>query len=189
MSIFVARHGETDDNCNGIIQLPSASLSAKGCYQVERLAERMRGENIVRIVSSDYQRARETAAAVSAGTGIDVELEPGLRERNFGDLRGVAYSTLDENPFSDDYVPPGGESWGVFYERVAKAWARIMQLADETDGGLLVITHGFVCEALQKNHLTLPEGEVAVDPENTAVTRIDSRAPWAVQYVNCSRHL
>jgi broad specificity phosphatase PhoE len=40
-----------------------------------------------------------TAAPLAALSGIAVEESPLLQERNFGDLRGLPYAGLSEDPF------------------------------------------------------------------------------------------
>jgi probable phosphoglycerate mutase len=85
MSIFVVRHGETEQNASRVIQVPTARLSAAGRAQAQRLAERVAATGIAGILTSDLARAAETANCISARTSIKVELEPTLRERDFGD--------------------------------------------------------------------------------------------------------
>ncbi len=190
MAIFIVRHAETIGNAARVIQLPDAPLSETGRDQAARLAERMEASSVARIVASDFLRAVQTAGFVSELTGIPTETESSLRERDFGDLRGRAFDTLGVNPFAPDFVPPNGETRPAFLARVARAWARITQLAAETGGNLLVVTHGQVCRALVEQHVQRPPG-VGLPPMwgNTSVTEVQSTAPWAAQRINCSAHL
>ncbi|HKU44031.1 MAG TPA: histidine phosphatase family protein, partial [Polyangiales bacterium] len=128
MSIVLVRHGETDGNATRVLQLPDIPLNARGMRQAERLAERLHGQPIRYIVCSDLLRAQMTAAPIAARLGLPVETTPLLQERNFGDLRGKSYLEVGGNPFAPDFVPPNGESWPVFHERVAKAFAYIAEL-------------------------------------------------------------
>ncbi len=190
MSIFVVRHGETTLNAARVIQLPDTPLSANGYTQASRLAERVAIAGVTGILSSDLVRAVETAMVVGSRTGVRVELEPALRERDFGDLRGTPYSQLTVDPFGADYVPPNGEDWAAFHARVLLAWGRITRFAAGTAGNLLVVTHGLVCRALVERHLALPPGESPVAPcGNTALTEIDAIPPWRVRRLNCMAHL
>lgn len=190
MAILLVRHAETVENAARVIQVPTTPLSATGRTQAERLAERMVGSGVGRILASDLVRAVETAAYVSERTGIQVELDPDLRERDFGDLRGTPYTALTVDPFGLDYVPPNGESWEVFHARVAVAWERIARVATETPGNLLVVTHGLVCRALVKRHLALPPDEsLPAIWGNTALTEVAAMPPWAVHRLNCTAHL
>ena len=67
--IFLIRHGETHGNAARIVQVPDIPLSHRGIVQAERLARRLAGEGIARIVASDLARARMTAEHLHQATG------------------------------------------------------------------------------------------------------------------------
>lgn len=188
--ILLARHGETDANAARIVQFPDARLSAAGRQQAERLAMRVAECGIAHILCSDMTRALETAAPIAARAGVSVTVDPLLRERDFGDLRGTPYTELRIDPFALDYAPPNGETWADFHERVGRAWTRVSQLAERTTGSLLVVTHGLVCHALVERHLSLDAGMVVPERwHNTALSWIEPVAPWSVQRLHCIQHL
>lgn len=190
MSILLVRHGETEGNAAQIFQSPDAPLSSVGKAQAQRLAERIAASGVTRIITSDFVRAVETASYVSRRTGVALELDAVLRERDFGDLRGMRYDAVDTNPFAPDYVPPNGESWAAFRARVALAWERIARLGDGGPGNLLVVTHGLFCHSLVERHLALPPG--TLPPafwKNSSLTEIDPAPPWTVRRMNCVSHL
>ena len=108
-----------------MVQTPDASLSPRGLEQAERLAQRLVGHEITRIVASDLARASGTAQRLQRATGAPLELEPLLQERNFGDVRGTPYRELGVDLFAPDYAPPGGESWQIFHARVDRAWSSV----------------------------------------------------------------
>jgi len=187
--LYLIRHGETEGNRLRIVQPPDLPLNERGLRQAEALARRLRSAGIRRILSSHLDRARMTAEALARETGASIEIEPLLEERNFGDLRGRAYASLDFDPMALDYEPPGGESWEAFHQRAVRAWRRVAQ-ASAADGDLAVVTHGLVCHSFALHHLRL-EPPLAC-PErwgNTALTEIERRAPWRVRLLNCVRHL
>ena len=189
MAIYLIRHGETASNANRVVQLPATPLSERGVAQAERLGRRLAGGGITRILSSDYARAQMTAERISAATGIEIEIEETLRERNFGDLRGRSYSELGDI-FAEGYEPPGGESWEAFFERADRSWEIVKRVAAETDGHLAVVTHGLVCYAY-----VLRSAKSDADPPvsrgfaNTSLTVIESRPPFRVELLDCSVHL
>lgn len=190
MPIYVARHGETELNATRVFQRPTTPLSERGRRQAHRLATRMAPLGIARIVTSDLTRAVETAEAVVAATGAALVIDPLLRERDFGDIRGAPYESVGLDPFGADYEPPNGETWTAFYARVAEAWQRVVALASETPGNLAVVTHGLVCRALVDRHVALVAGTTA--PAlwgNTALTEIDPSPPWTVRLLACTAHL
>jgi probable phosphoglycerate mutase len=131
-----------------------------------------------------------TAAPIAARSGIAIEENPLLQERNFGDLRGTPYDALSEDPFGPDVAPPNGEDWPMFHARVAEAFAFIISRRRILDGTLVVVTHGLVCRALVERHVTLPAGIAAPERfDNTSVTVLHEAAPHGVSLVNCTRHL
>jgi broad specificity phosphatase PhoE len=131
-----------------------------------------------------------TATFLQRATGAPLGFDPLLQERNFGDLRGTAYTALEVDIFALDFVPPNGESWEVFHERVDRAWSLVRGMAAVAGGHLAVVTHGLVCRRLAERHLTLPAGvEVPARWENTGVTIAEEGAPWRVRVLNSIGHL
>jgi probable phosphoglycerate mutase len=191
MSILFIRHGETALNAARIVQHPDTPLNERGMGQARRLAARLADFPIAAIVSSDYRRAHMTAEAIAAVTGLPIAIQESLRERNFGEARGIAHADLGVDLYAPDFHPRGGESWPMFHERVTLAWAEIAQRAEDTDGDLVVVSHALVCRSVLENHLTLAQGMNATVPRwpNTALTIIEQRAPWRVSVLACGAHL
>ena len=190
MTILLVRHGETAGNAARILQRPDVPLNQRGIDQADRLARRLCAHGFVHIVCSDLLRARMTAAPLAAGSGIAVEQSPLLQERNFGDLRGMAYAALHEDPFGPDFAPPNGEDWPTFHTRVAEAFAFIVRRRRDVNGTLVVVTHGLVCRALVARHALLPEGAVVPERfDNAGVTVLHEDAPHRASLINCTRHL
>lgn len=189
-TILLIRHGETVGNASRIVQTPESPLSPRGLAQAERLAARLAGAGLARILTSDLPRAAVTAELVRRATGAAVETDPLLQERNFGDVRGTPYAELGLDLFAGDFAPPGGESWEAFHARVDLAWERLRALAASTPGPLAVVTHGLVCRSLAERHLTLPTGTVVPTRwENTSLTVVEGPSPWLVRLLNCVAHL
>ena len=121
-----------------------------------------------------------TAAPLAACSGITIEESPLLQERNFGDLRGVPYAELTENPFGPDFVPPNGEDWPRFHAHVAEAFAFIVSRRRAVNGTLVVVTHGLVCRAMVERHALVHEGVFVPDRfDNTSLTGLHEDAPHA----------
>ena len=192
--ILVIRHGETPSNAARIFQTPQTPLSDRGAAQADRLAERLAKLPLGLVLASDLERAHQTARAVVAASGARLELEPLLHERNFGDLRGTAYSDVEGDAFARGYAPPGGESWAQFYERADRAWDAVVAAAARCEGDLAVVTHGLVCGAFLDRKLST---DVATrTPEvgshafaNTSVTIASAAEPWLAERVGCVEHL
>jgi 2,3-bisphosphoglycerate-dependent phosphoglycerate mutase len=190
MTILLVRHGETAGNVSRILQRADVPLNQRGMHQSEQLARRLLDHGFIHIVCSDLLRARMTAAPLAARSGIAIEESPLLQERNFGDLRGVPYADLTENPFAPDFAPPNGEDWPTFHSRVAQAFDFIVSRRRNVSGTLVVVTHGLVCRALVERHALLPEGVAAPERfDNTSVTALHEDAPYDIRLLNCTRHL
>jgi probable phosphoglycerate mutase len=190
MTILIVRHGETDGNAARVLQRPDVPLNERGRRQADRLAKRLVALGFDRIICSDLLRARMTAEPIAACSGLAVEESPLLQERNFGDLRGMAYAALPEDPFGPDVKPPNGEDWPAFHARVADAFAFIVDRRRSSNGTLVVVTHGLVCRALVERHAQLPEGVVAPERfDNASITVLHEDAPFEANLVNCTRHL
>jgi probable phosphoglycerate mutase len=188
--ILLVRHGETPSNAARVVQTPDTPLSARGREQAQRLAARMAGLSVGRILASDLARAVQTAEPLRLATRAQLELEPLLQERNFGDVRGTPYAELGHDLFAPDFVPPGGESWETFHRRVDRAWARVLEVAKRTPANLAVVTHGLVCYSLAQRHLRLPSGAAAeLGLPNTALALIDPAPPHPVALWGCTEHL
>lgn len=190
MTILIVRHGETDGNASRILQRADVPLNQRGMRQAEQLARRLFAHGFVHILCSDLLRARMTAVPLAACSGITIEESPLLQERNFGDLRGMSYAELAEDPFGPDFVPPNGEDWPRFHARVAEAFAFIVSRRRAMNGTLVVVTHGLVCRALVERHALVPEGvSVPERFDHTSLTGLHEDAPHAVNLINCTRHL
>lgn len=192
MAILLIRHGETALNAARVVQFPDTPLGDHGIAQAERLGRRLARRSIGLVVSSDYVRARMTAAQIVAHTGASLVEDPLLRERNFGSLRGCAYDALGAiDLFGPYFEPPGGESWPTFHARVDRAWTGIIDLAAGLAGDLAVVTHGLVLRSLLERRLDAAGHPVTPDlvVANTAVTIVDPAPPWRVETLACTTHL
>ena len=195
MSLVMIRHGETPLNRDRVMQPADTPLSDRGKEQVLRLADRLSTEGITRILASDFPRAAMTAQALSDKTGVGIEFESLLQERNFGRLRGQRFVDLEArniDPFAENYEPEEGETWREFDQRVSCAWSKILS-ALPSDGTVAVVTHGLVCAALLRNHLDaqahVSDSGRLYPFRNASFTRIESSPPWRVELLNCAEHL
>jgi 2,3-bisphosphoglycerate-dependent phosphoglycerate mutase len=93
--ILLIRHGETAWNAikrlQGHLDIP---LNAEGERQAGALGRALCDEPLDAIISSDLQRARQTAQAIAAPRGMTVQLDRGLRERCYGAFEGMLYADI-----------------------------------------------------------------------------------------------
>ncbi|MFC9062752.1 bifunctional RNase H/acid phosphatase [Streptomyces sp. NPDC057074] len=105
------------------------SLSCVGREQAERVAESLARRGTVQaVVASPLARTRETAGIVAARLGLELTIEEGLRETDFGAWEGLTFGEVRERYPADldawlsspDARPTGGgESFAATGERVA----------------------------------------------------------------------
>jgi 2,3-bisphosphoglycerate-dependent phosphoglycerate mutase len=137
-TLLLARHGETDWNRELRIQGSSdIALNALGREQAQALAWELAGVELDAIYASDLVRARETAAAVATGHGLDVRVDPRLRERSFGSWEGLTREDIAA-------FPTGSRHDGESDDEVrARVLAAIDDIAAAHPGRqVLVVSHG-----------------------------------------------
>ena len=190
MAIVLVRHGETPGNASRVLQFPDTPLSERGLAQARCVAQRLAGTRIAEIAASDYARALRTAEEIRDASGAPLVIDPELRERNFGDLRGRAYADLDFDPFAPGYTPPNGESWEDLHRRVDRMWERVSARAAALPGDLVVVTHGLVCHSLVSRRIELAGAECGPGRfANTSVTVVEASQPWRLLLLGCVAHL
>lgn len=190
MPVVLVRHGETALNRAKITQPPQTPLDEVGLAQAHALAGRLALMRVDTVLCSDLPRARMTVAPYLARSGRPARYLPVLRERNFGEIRGIPYHALDGDLYHEAYEPPGGETASQFRARVDDAWQTVLRAHDHDDSVVLVVTHGHFCRVLAERALTFPfphrRPEVFA---NTSVTIIGSQPPHSVELVGCVEHL
>ncbi|MFE6662433.1 bifunctional RNase H/acid phosphatase [Streptomyces sp. NPDC057697] len=151
-TFVLLRHGETaltpEKRFSGSGGSDPA-LSPTGRHQAERIARSLaeRG-TIEEIVSSPLRRCRETAAAVAARLGLEVRIEDGLRETDFGAWEGLTFAEVRERygPDLEAWLASakaaptgGGESFAEVARRVAATRDRLT--ARHAGRTVLLVTH------------------------------------------------
>ncbi len=127
--LLLVRHGETPTTGQVLPgRAPGLHLSERGQGQADSFAERLAGLPVDAVYSSPLERALETAAPAAASTGLEVAVEDGLIECDFGDWTGAAladltglpeWRTVQHTPSSFRF--PGGESFTRMQARMVGA--------------------------------------------------------------------
>ena len=157
--VLLVRHGQTAWNVDTRIQGHlDIGLNEHGRWQAQRLADALAGETLDAIYSSDLQRARDTALAVAGRLGLQVQDEPGLRERSFGLFEGATFQELQERHPEETrrwrqrdpaFTPPGGgESLEMFFARTVAVAQRLAQA--HPGQAIALFTHGGVLDCLYR---------------------------------------
>jgi len=89
------RHGEAQSNAEGwVAGHRDAPLTRTGQNQAKALLHDLAHVHVDRVVSSDLQRATDTARLMLGGRLIPWEQTPALRERNCGVFEGQPIAEL-----------------------------------------------------------------------------------------------
>lgn len=191
--VGLARHGESVANQSDVWHgVTDGPLSERGRRQGSELAAWY--DSVDHVYTSYLQRARLTAAAFSAGRGIEPREHPGLHEIDFGAWEGLTTAQIQEQ-FPDEWADtherrldlPRGKTG----ETVAGAGARLRRAVEEiaaTHPGerVLVFTHGGIIRACVGAviGLGLELRDLFEGPENASVThlRVGRHGPAVVDY-------
>ena len=150
-TLIIWRHGETDHNASGIWQGQlDTPLSDKGREQVLTAATALAPYNPSVIVSSDLQRAADTAGSLATRLGLQVRLDERLREIHAGLWQGMTAGDVAEQfPVEQAALKAGediqrgvhGESLGQVAARTSAAVSDLLSnLASEQCA--VIGTHG-----------------------------------------------
>ncbi|MGC4985675.1 bifunctional RNase H/acid phosphatase [Streptomyces sp. DT193] len=125
------------------------SLSDVGREQAERVAAALAARGTIQaIVASPLARTRETAGAVAARLGLDVAVEDGLRETDFGAWEGLTFGEVRERHPEDlnawlaspEAEPTGGgESFAATAHRMTATRDKL--IAAYAGRTVLLVTH------------------------------------------------
>jgi len=146
MHLYIARHGETEENARGLLQgRAPGNLNETGIKQSRLLGEALRNKDISAIHSSDLDRALDTAIIISDMIGAVLVPESSLRERDLGILEGSSWDDyLKEQEKSGlshlEYKPEGGESILDLQKRIRPILFDITSRPQR--GNLLIMGHG-----------------------------------------------
>lgn len=149
LTLTYETHSITEDNENGIATgwLPGR-LSARGRALAVELGVRRQNDGLTAVLTSDLDRAVETARLAFAGTETPIHQDRRLRECDYGDLNGCPVSELAAVRRQHIEVPfPGGQS----YQDVVAATASFLEECSQKWDGqhILVIAHSANRWALQ----------------------------------------
>ncbi|MBI1885761.1 MAG: histidine phosphatase family protein [Chloroflexi bacterium] len=138
--LLLARHGAIE--WTGLIGAADDGLSELGRRQAEALGRRLAGEGVVALYSSPLRRALETAEIVARHVGLEVRVEPRLREWHAGEWEGQPEGEMRaKHPEHwEPFRPPGGETEAELRRRVVAATDDI--IAAHPEGDVLIMSHG-----------------------------------------------
>jgi len=153
LNIYLARHGQNEDNANGILNghrdLPLTNI---GIAQAQEVATKIKSVGLVfdAVLSSPLNRALNTAEIIASVNDFPTpEIMPELIERDFGSMTGLAQSKIEELCAPDIiktetvtyFLSPEGAE--TFPDLLKRARLLLNTIAEQyKDGSVLLVTHG-----------------------------------------------
>jgi len=166
--VILARHGESERSVEGLTNGDPAVpvvLTATGREEARRLGVELGDDSIDLCVTSEFERAQETADLALAGRDV-----PRLVLADFNDIR---FGKFEGRPLTDyrawahahgpeDICPGGGESRAQTVARYVHGYRTLLARPEET---ILLVAHGlpvrYVLDALERRN---PAARVAQVP-------------------------
>jgi probable phosphoglycerate mutase len=159
--IYVARHGQDEDNASGILNgHRDQPLTVLGEEQARTVAHQIQKRHLTfdAIYTSPLQRARRTAAILAPNMDVQVQVMDSLIERDFGILTGVPTKEIaarckPETLLVTDTItyflsPEGAETFPDLLLRAHQVIESVTHKhrtsagGDSTSSNILLVTHG-----------------------------------------------
>jgi probable phosphoglycerate mutase len=164
--LWLIRHGETEWSLSGAhtgrTDLP---LTETGRHQAQTIARHLGGAQFALVLTSPLERARETCAL--AGYGDAAQIEPNLREWDYGDYEGLTTTQIRaRNPHWSLWADgvPNGER----IEQVAARAEAVIARATGAAGDVALFGHGHILRILTARWLGLPPQDARLFALGTA---------------------
>ena len=164
---YLVRHGETEWNRTGRIQGHSdVPLSKHGKSQMRKAAERLADRSFSAVYTSDLSRAIQSAETIAGTSGVEIRVDPELREFSYGEWEGMTIEEVESRyPGSlaervdmgdSAFAAPSGEDTAQILQRVRRFATKVAECHDP-DEDVLLVAHGGSIRALAVCLLGLPD--------------------------------
>lgn len=200
LRVLLVRHAESLLNKKREFQGADrdSPLSSEGVFQVQKLADHLKGLAPKKIYSSDLGRARETAERLAQVLHIPVENVAALRELKIGDWaqeggnfleRWASYykKEIERGIPREEIRPPHGENSWDHAKRVASFLEEIKGL----EGTIIVVAHAGTNKVLLGVAQGLDPDEYYTIQQNNACVNelVYDGTSWKILRVNDTSHL
>ncbi|HEX6871702.1 MAG TPA: histidine phosphatase family protein [Micromonosporaceae bacterium] len=147
--LLLWRHGRTEWNATNRVQgQADVDLDGLGQIQAELSAPFLAARKPILIVASDLRRAVRTAAVLAELTGLEVEQDERLRERDYGPWQGLTRDEIRQR-YPDDFqrwgtaVPIANPAIESLDDLAKRMVAVLRDVADRVgDATAVLVTHG-----------------------------------------------
>ncbi len=200
-NIFVLTHAQSQHRVdNRVGGWFDTSLTELGRLQAQAAAKRLKalaGTGDIHLVSSDLNRAAETAEIVGQYMGLRVELDAGFRENSYGQAEGQPQAWLDKRMIVaprenrlDHAMINGAESKREFATRIYQSMSSL-----PNDKDVIIVSHGYALTFIIAAWIGLridDVGFVNFSAKPAGITHLqedDLFANRAVKFLNDTAHL
>ena len=162
-TFFLIRHA-AHDNVGTFLAGRTAgiSLGDAGRSQVQRLAQRLRHEEINAIYTSPRERTRETAVGIASACDLSLpQTDDALDEVNFGNWSGKTFEVLNDDPLWRRWNisrsltrTPGGETMLDVQTRIFGLMETLTSVGN--DRRIALVSHADVIKSAVCHVLGLP---------------------------------
>ena len=163
------RHGQTELNVKGLLNGAIGDRLTEAGMQQAAEARNILPDTLKAIYSSSLHRAKQTTEILNALLQLPVVYSDDLQEVDFGILNGTPFieEIKAKHVAMNYYWHPSGENVDEVKTRVMRALDAIAK--DNSDGEVLVVTHGGIIRMLHY----LQEGEPLGEIENASLHVFD----------------
>ena len=102
--VYFVRHAQSEDNVAPVFQSPNSPLNEKGKRQAERIAECVTKLHFGALIASPFERAKQTAEAITRATGRNVEYSDLFVER-------IKPTYINGKPYTDEKADKLWREW------------------------------------------------------------------------------
>ncbi|MFH0791658.1 MAG: histidine phosphatase family protein [bacterium] len=196
--LILIRHGETLKNADGTMHGldDPTGLTENGRRQMALTAKALKEYLPFTVYSSKEIRAIESASIIVRKYNLSVATIDGLEERNWGGLTNKSWPEVKkilekmtlENRF--EFVPPNGESWKDFENRLTEAIKGILDNCPLQSA--VIVTHGGAIRALIPCLLKISKDEsFKYNPDNASLSIFNktSEDTFSAALINGTAHL
>ena len=152
--LWLIRHGETAWSLSGAhTGRTDIPLTENGCERARAIGRYLAGRSFGLVLSSPLQRALETCRL--AGYGDVAQIDPNLREWDYGDYEGRTTADIQKvNPGWSIWTaaPPHGETIDQVAARADATLAHVQSV----EGDIALFAHGHFLRILATRWLGLP---------------------------------
>lgn len=176
MKLILVRHGETTKNVQGKLHESGdmEMLNTAGVGQMGKTGKRLAEIGVGVVYFSPEVRAKQSAQIIAEVCNCEAREINGLQERNWGVYANQPWSVVSNALAGLDieerylYVPPEGESWKIFEERLIQVISRVIK---DPLHCVVLVTHGGAIRALMPYLLGVSKEEsFKYDPQNGSMS-------------------